>query len=57
MTCQKHKRITVPSGPRELEWDTFSLWVSQGALSVTHEGNENTYAVNEFGHEFFSKRW
>ncbi len=39
----------------ELEEKTANLWLSQGTITVTSTGSENTYYVNEFGMEFFCK--
>ena len=42
---------------RELEQNTAAAWIESGAIRVTEYGNENTYYVNEFGHEFFCKNY
>lgn len=41
--------------PIWVERTSFEYWVRQGALVVTERGDENEYAVNEFGQVFFSK--
>jgi hypothetical protein len=43
--------------PREIEIQTAELWLASGAITVSDIGNENTYYVNEFGHEFFCKNY
>lgn len=40
---------------REIEITTASLWLAKGAIEVAETGAENTYFINEWGHEFFCK--
>lgn len=42
---------------REIEIATAELWLSTGTIEVTDQGEENTYYVNEWGHEFFCKNY
>ena len=39
----------------EIEIKTAETWLASGAITVSDIGNENTYYVNEFGHEFFAR--
>jgi hypothetical protein len=41
----------------ELVEKTANLWLSQGTLTITSTGAENTYYVNEFGMEFYCKNY
>lgn len=41
----------------ELEEKTANLWLSQGTITITSVGAENTYYVNEFGMEFYCKNY
>lgn len=41
--------------PEQIDPKTFSDWVKRGALKVTSRGDENTYGVTEFGHEYYMK--
>jgi hypothetical protein len=41
----------------ELEPKTADLWLSQGTITITSIGSENTYYVNEFGMEFYCKNY
>ena len=41
--------------PRQVEPKTLRYWIETGAYIVTYVGEENTYAINEFGHEVFAK--
>jgi len=50
------KTATLPKR-KEIEPETAALWVSLGSITPTWYGEENTYYVNEFGHEFFSKNY
>jgi hypothetical protein len=43
--------------PKELEIQTAELWLASGAIKVSHIGNENTYYVNEFDHQFMCKNY
>ena len=47
-----HRRTYYPIW---IEQTSFEYWVRQGAIVVTETGEENTYAVNECGQEFFCK--
>ena len=51
MVKAQHKR----QYPIWIEPKTFRHWLSQGVLTVTEQGDENTYAVDEFGLVFFAK--
>ena len=42
---------------KEIEEATANTWVSTGAIKPTSYGSENTYYVNEFGHEFYCKNY
>lgn len=42
---------------REIESRTAELWLKTGAIQLETTGNENSYYVNEFGHEFFCKNY
>jgi hypothetical protein len=42
---------------REIEIKTAETWLASGAITISDIGNENTYYVNEFGHEFFCKNY
>ena len=41
--------------PQHIEAHTMRLWLDLGSVTVTSVGDENTYAINEFGHEFYAK--
>ena len=43
--------------PKELEINVAENWLSTGAIWPTWYGNENTYYINEFGHQFFCKNY
>jgi hypothetical protein len=43
--------------PKEIEIKTAEIWLASGAITVSDIGNENTYYMNEFGHEFFCKNY
>ena len=43
--------------PREIEIQTAEIWLASGAIKVSHVGNENTYYVNEFDHQFMCKNY
>jgi hypothetical protein len=42
---------------RELEENTANAWLKSGAIRITDVGEENTYYVNEFDHEFYCKNY
>ena len=41
----------------EIEIQTADLWLASSAIKVSQIGNENTYYINEFGHEFMCKNY
>jgi len=41
--------------PIWVEKTSFDYWVRNGAITITDIGEENTYAINEFGQQFFCK--
>ena len=41
--------------PRLIEQKTLAHWLASGAVTVTYIGEENTYAVTEFGQEVYAK--
>ena len=43
--------------PREIEQSTVDNWLSKGTITVSDYGHENTYYVDQFGHEFFCKNY
>ena len=49
--------MKAPQLLQELEENTAALWVSQGSIVPTWYGNENTYYINEFGHEMYCKNY
>lgn len=51
------KRKTLSPLPRELSEFTADLWLSIGTIQVSDYGNENTYYVDQFDHEFFCKNY
>ena len=40
---------------RNIEANVMRSWVASGAVVVTDVGEENTYAVDEFGYRYFAK--
>jgi hypothetical protein len=50
---KKHRSSLVV--PQQIDQKTFNHWVKTGALKVTSRGDENTYGVTEFGHEYYVK--
>lgn len=53
----EHMKKKQENKMREIEIVTADLWLSTGAIEITEIGNENTYYVNEWGHEFFCKNY
>jgi len=51
------KMKTKISLPMEIEIQTADLWLASSAIKVSQIGNENTYYINEFGHEFMCKNY
>jgi hypothetical protein len=41
----------------EIEETTANLWLSQGTVTITSVGSENTYYVDQFGLEFYCKNY
>ena len=41
----------------EIETKTAENWLASGAIRVTQRGEENTYYVTEFDHEYFAKNY
>ena len=56
-TKMKTKEKTSLKLPRGIEVETDEVWLASGAITVSDIGEENTYYVNEFGHEFFCKNY
>jgi hypothetical protein len=46
-----------PSRPREIESNVALAWIEMGAIIETEYGEENTYYVNAWGHEFYCKNY
>lgn len=42
---------------KEIEEVTANLWLSQGTITITSTGSENTYYVDQFGLEFYCKNY
>lgn len=55
--AQKQNKLAQPKLPRPIwiEPKTFQHWAACGAITVTEQGEENTYGVDEFGLVFFAK--
>jgi hypothetical protein len=51
------QRKTISPLPRELSEFTADLWLSIGTIRTNEYGHENTYYVDQFGHEFFCKNY
>jgi len=43
--------------PREISEATVENWLASGAISVSDYGHENTYYLDQFGHEFCCKNY
>ena len=42
--------------PLWIEVRTFDRWLNQGCIAVVEHGEENTYAVTEWGQTVYCKR-
>ena len=50
------KRLyTVPEAPRHIEGKTFWTWLACHAITVTDVGEENMYAEDELGFQYYTK--
>ena len=50
-----NRLIQLTEYPREVELSTLAHRMQCGTVSVDWVGNENTYAQDEFGNEFYAK--
>lgn len=54
LRATKPKKNQVKT-PQEIHLKTFRLWLKKGIIKITDIGEENTYAVDSFGNEFYTK--